>query len=60
MHSYKLCESLPHELVSLLYLQAALRKMSDPAISSNIHHTKVSLMIKLPDKQTTIMSVPGL
>ncbi|PFX19373.1 Protein cordon-bleu, partial [Stylophora pistillata] len=39
--------------------QAVIGKMSDPA-SSNIHHTKVSLMIKLPDKQTTVVSVPGL
>ena len=43
-----------------LFLQAAIKQMSDPASSGNIHHTKVSLMIKLPDKQTTIMSVPGL
>ena len=43
-----------------LFVQAAIKQMSDPASSGNIHHTKVSLMIKLPDKQTTIMSVPGL
>ncbi|XP_078377063.1 LOW QUALITY PROTEIN: uncharacterized protein LOC144660326 [Oculina patagonica] len=40
--------------------KAMIRKMSDPDSSSNIQYTKVSLMIKLPDKQSTIMSVPGL
>ena len=46
-------------IFNVLCLQAAIRKMSDPS-TSGIHHTKVSLMIKLPDKQTTVMSVPGL
>ncbi|XP_068715419.1 serine-rich adhesin for platelets-like isoform X2 [Montipora foliosa] len=40
--------------------KAVIKQMSDPTSSSDIHHTKVSLIIKLPDKQTTIMSVPGL
>lgn len=43
-----------------LFLQAVIGQISDPEKSSNVHHSKVSLMIKLPDKQTTIMSVPGL
>jgi len=40
--------------------KAVIKQISDPTSSSSIHHTKVSLMIKLPDKQTTVMSVPGL
>ena len=36
--------------------------MSDPGNDSNstLQRMKVSLLVKLPDKQTTVMSVPGL
>ena len=33
--------------------------LSDPK-SSALNHTKVSIMVKLPNKESTVISVPGL
>ncbi|XP_031564661.1 titin-like isoform X2 [Actinia tenebrosa] len=39
--------------------KAMVSQISDPKVSS-VPHSKTSLIVKLPNKETTVMSVPGL